>query len=98
VDRRWDGSAALLNSVTGSLTIGPDQSSMPTFPEGSSPDLSFTGHAELRMEQRGVTERVRGLPRPCICRIDREKRVMTVASADGLLIVDDAVSADRWTS
>jgi hypothetical protein len=29
---------------------------MPTFPEWWSWDLSFTGHAELRMEQRGVTE------------------------------------------
>jgi hypothetical protein len=30
--------------------------SMPTFPEWWNWDLSFTGHAELRMEQRGVTE------------------------------------------
>jgi hypothetical protein len=29
---------------------------MPTFPEWWNCDLSFTGHAELRMEQRGVTE------------------------------------------
>ena len=29
---------------------------MPIFPEWWSWDLSFTGHAELRMEQRGVTE------------------------------------------
>ena len=29
---------------------------MPTFPEWWNWDLSFTGHAELRMEQRGVTE------------------------------------------
>jgi hypothetical protein len=29
---------------------------MPTFPEWWSWDLSFTGHAELRMEQRGATE------------------------------------------
>ena len=29
---------------------------MPTFPEWWSWDLSFTGHAELRLEQRGVTE------------------------------------------
>ena len=29
---------------------------MRTFPEWWSWDLSFTGHAELRMEQRGVTE------------------------------------------
>ena len=29
---------------------------MPTFPEWWSWDLSFTGHAELRMEQRSVTE------------------------------------------
>ena len=29
---------------------------MPTFPEWWSWALSFTGHAELRMEQRGVTE------------------------------------------
>ncbi len=29
---------------------------MPTFPEWWSWGLSFTGHAELRMEQRGVTE------------------------------------------
>lgn len=29
---------------------------MPTFPEWWSWDLSFTSHAELRMEQRGVTE------------------------------------------
>ena len=29
---------------------------MPTFPEWWSWDLSFTGHAELRIEQRGVTE------------------------------------------
>jgi len=29
---------------------------MPTFPEWWNWNLSFTGHAELRMEQRGVTE------------------------------------------
>jgi len=29
---------------------------MPTFPEWWNWDLSFTSHAELRMEQRGVTE------------------------------------------
>jgi hypothetical protein len=29
---------------------------MPTSPEWWNWDLSFTGHAELRMEQRGVTE------------------------------------------
>ena len=29
---------------------------MPTFPEWWKWDLSFTSHAELRMEQRGVTE------------------------------------------
>lgn len=29
---------------------------MPTFPDWWNWDLSFTGHAELRMEQRGVTE------------------------------------------
>ena len=29
---------------------------MPAFPEWWSWDLSFTGHAELRMQQRGVTE------------------------------------------
>jgi hypothetical protein len=29
---------------------------MPTFPEWWTWDLSFTGHAEMRMEQRGVTE------------------------------------------
>jgi hypothetical protein len=29
---------------------------MPTFPEWRNWDLSFTAHAELRMEQRGVTE------------------------------------------
>jgi hypothetical protein len=29
---------------------------MPTFPEWWNWELSFTGHAELRMEQRGVTE------------------------------------------
>jgi hypothetical protein len=29
---------------------------MATFPEWWNWDLSFTGHAELRMEQRGVTE------------------------------------------
>jgi hypothetical protein len=29
---------------------------MPSFPEWWNWDLSFTGHAELRMEQRGVTE------------------------------------------
>jgi len=29
---------------------------MPTFPEWWKWDLSFTAHAELRMEQRGVTE------------------------------------------
>ena len=36
---------------------------MPTFPEWWSWDLSFTGHAELRMEHRGVTEvEVRATP------------------------------------
>jgi hypothetical protein len=34
----------------------PPKASMPTFPEWWNWDLSFTGHAELRMEQRGVTE------------------------------------------
>ena len=29
---------------------------MPPFPEWWTWDLSFTGHAEMRMEQRGVTE------------------------------------------
>lgn len=29
---------------------------MPTFPEWWTWELSFTGHAEMRMEQRGVTE------------------------------------------
>jgi hypothetical protein len=29
---------------------------MPTFPDWWNWDLSFTSHAELRMEQRGVTE------------------------------------------
>jgi hypothetical protein len=29
---------------------------VPTFPEWWNWDLSFTSHAELRMEQRGVTE------------------------------------------
>lgn len=29
---------------------------MPTFPEWWKWDLAFTSHAELRMEQRGVTE------------------------------------------
>ena len=29
---------------------------MPIFPERWNWDLSFTSHAELRMEQRGVTE------------------------------------------
>jgi hypothetical protein len=29
---------------------------MPNFPEWWNWDLSFTSHAELRMEQRGVTE------------------------------------------
>jgi hypothetical protein len=29
---------------------------MPSFPEWWNWDLSFTAHAELRMEQRGVTE------------------------------------------
>jgi hypothetical protein len=29
---------------------------MPTFPEWWNWDLSFSAHAELRMEQRGVTE------------------------------------------
>jgi hypothetical protein len=29
---------------------------MPTFPEWWRWDLTFTSHAELRMEQRGVTE------------------------------------------
>ena len=34
-------------------TIGP---SMPSFPEWRTWELSFVGHAEMRMEQRGVTE------------------------------------------
>lgn len=34
-------------------TIAPP---VPTFPEWWTWDLSFTGHAEMRMEQRGVTE------------------------------------------
>jgi hypothetical protein len=29
---------------------------VPNFPEWWTWDLSFTGHAEMRMEQRGVTE------------------------------------------
>ena len=36
--------------------IGPPNALMPTFPEWWNWALSFTGHAELRMEQRGVTE------------------------------------------
>ena len=34
----------------------PPNASMATFPEWWNWDLSFTSHAELRMEQRGVTE------------------------------------------
>jgi hypothetical protein len=33
-----------------------DSSCMPTFPEWWNWGLSFTGHADLRVEQRGVTE------------------------------------------
>lgn len=33
-----------------------EKCAMPTFPDWWSWDLSFTSHAELRMEQRGVTE------------------------------------------
>jgi hypothetical protein len=35
--------------------IGLEDAAMPTFPEWWNWDLSFTSHAELRMEQRGVT-------------------------------------------
>jgi hypothetical protein len=49
------GSGALLDAVTGA-TIGSVSASMPTFPEWWDWELSFTSHAELRMEQRGVTE------------------------------------------
>ena len=34
----------------------PSPLPVPTFPEWWTWDLSFTGHAEMRMEQRGVTE------------------------------------------
>ena len=49
------GSAALLNAERGA-TIRTPNAFMPTFPEWWNWDLSFTSHAELRMEQRGVTE------------------------------------------
>ena len=39
-----------------SATIGSRKRSMPTLPDWWNWDLSFTSHAELRMEQRGVTE------------------------------------------
>ncbi len=39
-----------------SATIGPNEIEMPTFPEWWRWELTFTSHAELRMEQRGVTE------------------------------------------
>lgn len=41
------------------MTVLPSRTIMtsgPTFPEWWNWELSFTGHAELRMEQRGVTE------------------------------------------
>jgi hypothetical protein len=48
---------------TAALSAGTDQAPgdtiahpVPTFPEWWTWDLSFTGHAEMRMEQRGVTE------------------------------------------
>ena len=34
----------------------PNETHMPTFPDWWSWELTFTSHAELRMEQRGVTE------------------------------------------
>jgi hypothetical protein len=37
-------------------TIASQRAFMPTFPEWWNWDLSFTSDAELRMEQRGVTE------------------------------------------
>ena len=37
-------------------TIDHNEIEMPTFPEWWRWDLTFTSHAELRMEQRGVTE------------------------------------------
>ena len=50
------GSPALLKMPGPGATIGPPNASMPTFPEWWNWDLSFTSHAELRMEQRGGTE------------------------------------------
>ena len=44
------------DGVGGPLRSANAMTSGPTFPEWWNWELSFTGHAELRMEQRGVTE------------------------------------------
>ena len=48
-------STALASPVTGCYDWPPN-AFMPTFPEWWNWDLAFSSHAELRMEQRGVTE------------------------------------------
>jgi signal transduction histidine kinase len=54
---------------------------MATFPEWWNWDRSFTGHAEMRMEQRGVPRSIPGLPlcavqmadvKRCLFRISQE--------------------------
>jgi hypothetical protein len=53
VVRRPRPGFAFRNRALGALQLPPP---MPPFPEWWKWDLSFTGHAEMRMEQRGVTE------------------------------------------
>ena len=58
---------------------------MPTFPEWWTWDLSFTSHAELRMEQRGVTEvEVRAIP---VRHQQRPWMVIVEPDADARLLV-----------
>jgi hypothetical protein len=52
----WGTKPDGISDVRLGATIDGPIASMPTFPEWWNWDLSFTGHAELRMEQRGVTE------------------------------------------
>jgi hypothetical protein len=53
---RWRAGFACFCEPTAQCYDRLPKGSMRTFPEWWSWDLSFTGHAELRMEQRGVTE------------------------------------------
>jgi len=51
-----DGHSAQTYPSSSECYHPPQRGEMPTFPEWWRWELTFTSHAELRMEQRGVTE------------------------------------------